>query len=371
MRSQKSPKSRLLARLDTALAKARHPLEQACLRAERAGFLARLGHFDEARAVIASLHTQFDPHPVAAVSARLCLAEGWMLHFGSLSADARDKMKRAQALSAASGLAHEHALSSAWLAHMDYMADDIDAMVRNVSLALRVAEPQDHAARARACMVVALAYDFAERADRAQHWYIRAREHATADGDETALSALNFNISSHHVHRVAQSAVLGGDSQVCARHAAAVSEAAANFDAWVGALSLDALVPMQQATIALIQGRHAEALDLYQRHFDDACRQGMSRLSARYLADMAWCRWHLGDAHGAARDAAQAAERIDAAMQPDDKAVAHARLAALYRLLGDEAAAAHHASVGRDDWGVHRHAQAAIVAALEAAHLIG
>src|SRR5205085_11523468 len=122
----------LLARLDAALARARQPVEVACLRAERAGFLARLGRFDEARAVLGSLHAQFDPRPHAAVSAWLCLVEGWMLHFGNFGAGARDKMKRAQALSAAAGLQPLQALSSAWLAHMDYLADDIVETVRNV-----------------------------------------------------------------------------------------------------------------------------------------------------------------------------------------------------------------------------------------------
>jgi hypothetical protein len=170
------PQSRLLARLDAALAKSRHPIESACLRAERAGFLARHGHFEEAQAEFNALHALFDHQPNPSVSAWLCIAEGWLLHFSSLSAAARDKMKRAQALSAATKMTRLHALSSAWLAQMDYTVNDIDSLVRNVSLALQLAAPDEHAARARASMVVAISYDFAERLDRAQPWYARARE---------------------------------------------------------------------------------------------------------------------------------------------------------------------------------------------------
>ena len=365
----KSPKSRLLARLDAALAKTRHPVDQACLRAERAGFLARLGHFDEARAVIASLHGQFDHHPHPAVSAWLSMAEGWMLHFGSMSSGARDKLKRAQALSTAAGLTQLQALSSAWLAHMDYLASDTDAMVRNVSLALKLASADNHGALARASMVVALAYDFAGRVDRAQPWYIRVREHATIDGDDTTLSALNYNLSGHRVHHAMEAAIFGGDALEWARQASVTTEATGNFDAWVGTLALDALVPMQRACLASIQGQYGEALVLYEKHIDDARRQGLGRLASNYLADMAWCRWHLGDAAGARRDTEAAAEGIDPSMHADDRAMAHGRLAALFKLLDDSDAAQRHAALSRECLSVHRKVQAALIEALQAAAL--
>jgi tetratricopeptide (TPR) repeat protein len=365
----KPPKSRLLARLDAALAKTRHPVDHACLRAERAGFLARLGHFDEARAVIASLHGQFDHHPNPAVSAWLSMAEGWMLHFGSMSGGARDKLKRAQALSTAAGLTQLQALSSAWLAHMDYVANDMEDMVRNVSLALKLASADNHSARARASMVVALAYDFAGRTDRAQPWYIRVRDHATTDGDETTLSALNYNISSHRVHHAMQAAIFGGDAIEQARQALVSTEATGNFDAWVGTVALDALLPMHRACIASIQGQYGEALALYEKHLDDARKQGLGRLASNYLADMAWCRWHLGDVAGARRDTEAAAEDIDIAMHTDDRAMAHGRLASLFKLLDDTDAAQRHAVSSRDCWAEHRKVQASVIEALEAASL--
>lgn len=367
--STRAPQSRLLTRLDAALAKTRHPIESACLRAERAGFLARHGHFDEAQAEFDALHSLFDRQPVPAVSAWLCIAEGWLLHFSSLSAAARDKMKRAQALSAAVNMTHLHALSSAWLAQMDYTANDIDSLVRNVSLSLRLAAPDNHAARARACMVVALTYDFVERLDRAQPWYARAREHAVADGDETTQSALNYNISAQRVHHAMQAAVFGGDALEQARYALAGAECAGNFDEWVGTASLNALLPMQRACIASIQGQYADALGLYQRYLADAQRQGLDRLTSNYVADMAWCRWHLGDRAGALRDAQTAAAAIDASMHLDDRATAHGRLGLLFRLFDEEAAAAHHSAQGRDCWAEHRKHQAMVLQAMEAAAL--
>jgi tetratricopeptide (TPR) repeat protein len=365
----KLPRSRLLARLDAALARCRNPVDAACLRAERAGFLIRLGHVDQANADLNAIHLQFDQHPNAAVSAWLCMAEGWQLHFSSLSGGALDKMKRAQALSAAAGLAQLHALSSAWLAHMEYSADDIDSMVRNVSLALKLAAPDNHSARSRACLVVALAYDFAERLDRAQPWYARARDHATADGDETTLSALNYNISGQRVHHAMQAAVFGGDAQAQARQALAASECTGNFDEWIGAISLDALVPMQRASMSSVQGQYGQALALYEKHLADAQKQGLARLTANYLADVAWCRWHLGDTAGTLRDATAAAASIDPAMHVDDRATAHGRLASLFKLLGKEDTALRHQVQARECWEAHRKFQASVLDAMDAAQL--
>ena len=353
----KPPKSRLLSRLDAALARTRHPVEVACLRAERAGFFTRLGHFERAKADITALHTQFDPHPHPAVSAWLALAEGWLLHYTNLSEGARDKMKRAQALSAAAGLAPEHALSSAWLAQMDYLADDVGEMLRNVSLALGHARPDQHGARSRACMVMALGYHFCARMDLAQPWYARAREHATLDGDETALSALNYNISSNRAHQALQAAVFGGDALTDARLAAVGYESTANLDEWIGAQSLHALVPVQRASLASVQGHHAQAIAMYERHMDDARQQGLARMAPTWLADMAWCLWHVGDHEGALHTARDAASGIDDGMDIDDRATAHGRLAQVWRLLGDEASAGQHAALANAFREQHREFQ--------------
>lgn len=365
----KQPKSRLLSRLEAAMARTRHPIEAACLRAERAGFLARLGHFERAKADIVALHAQFDLQPHPAVSAWIAMAEGWVLHFTNLSAGARDKMKRAQALSAAAGLLPVHALSSAWLAQMDYLADDIGEMLRNVSMALKNAAPDQHAARSRACMVMALGYHFCERMDRAQPWYARAREHATLDGDETALSALNYNISSHRAHQALQAAVFGGDALADARQAAVGYESTANLDEWIGTQSLRALVPVQRASLASVLGQYAQAIALYEQHLDDARQQGLARMTATWLADMAWCRWHVGDSTGALHAAQEASSSIDDSMHVDDRATAHGRLGQVWHLLGDDAAADRHAAQAGEFWGQHRHFQRGVLEQLDVAQL--
>ena len=114
---------------------------------------------------------------------------------------------------------------------------------------------------------------------------------------------------------------------------------------------------MLRAVVASVQGQHGAALELYEAHWADAQRQGLARAAANVLADMAWCHWHLGHVDRAAVQAHAAAASIDAAMDPDDRAIANGRLAQLFKLLGDDDRALCHLRAGNllvHRRGVHR-----------------
>lgn len=357
--------SRLLARLEAEVRRTHHPVDNACLRAERACQLARLGQHDLARQEIDALHSAFDRQAIPAITAWMHLAEGCLTYYTSLSGTARDRMRRAHALSTAAQLSRIQALSAAWLAHMDYVFIDAEGMVQHVSEALRVAAASDLSTISRACMVVGVAYHYAERSDLAQPWYARARECASTEGDEATLSALVCNIAWHHANHAVQAALFGGDSQAHVRHALLGAEATDNIDHWIGITALNSLVPMMRAVVFSVRGQHAESLALYEAHLADARRQGLGRMTANFLADMAWCRWSTGDPSGALRDVAAAATAIDPSMHADDRAVAHALLAKVHRAAGDVSAALQHEGQARDDWRIHQRLQAQIIAAFE------
>ncbi len=350
--------SRLLARLDADIRKTSDPIDSACLRAERAGQLARLGQFDRANQELAALHAVFDRRPSAAVSAWMCLAEGCIAYFSSLSNTARDKMQRARAISAAAHLTAIQALSAAWLAHMDFAQFDVEATVRHARESLELARADNLAAISRACLVVGIAYHFAGRLDLALPWFVKSRECASAEGDEATLSALVYNIAAYRGNHAIQNSLFGGDALEHARHALAGADSTDNLGQWIGITSLDSLVPMLRAVVHSVQGEYDKALALYEAHWLDAKRQGLGRMAANFLADMAWCRWERGDSPGAMRDAASASGNIDPSMHADDRAVAHARLAQVYRAAGEVDLALQHEGRARESWSVHRRLQA-------------
>ncbi|GAP37760.1 hypothetical protein ISF6_3705 [Piscinibacter sakaiensis] len=357
--------SRLLARLDADIRKGPPLVEAACLRAERAAQLARLGRFDAARDEITALQAGFARQPHAGVSAWLCLAEGCLAYFTNLSAAARDRMQRALALSTAAQLPRLQALAAAWLAHMDYVQLDPDAMGRHLREALSCAEPGHASALARASLVAGIACHFAERLDLAQPWYALAREHASGEGDDATLAALSNNMAWQRACHAVQASLFGGDAALQARHALAAAEATENLGRWIGSTALDSLVPMLRASVLSVLDRPAEALALYETHWGHARRQGLGRLGGAVLADIAGCRWRLGQRAAALEEAAAAERAIDPSMHADDEAVARARLARLYRAADREDDALRHDGRMREAWAAHRRLQAAMLAALE------
>ena len=118
--------------------------------------------------------------------------------------------------------------------------------------------------------------------------------------------------------------------------------------------SLETLLPMLRATVHSARDEHCEALALYRTHLEAAQRQGLGRMSAHFLADMAWCVWCGGEHAEALQIAQRAAQAIDACMHPDDRATAHQRLGQLHTAASQPSAAAPHFEAARWAWNAHR-----------------
>jgi tetratricopeptide (TPR) repeat protein len=360
-------KSRLLSHLDAAIAAAAMPSEADCLRAERAALLARQGQLNEARSIIAGLQAQYGLSPHPRVNAWISLAEGLTSYFSDLGQTAHDKIKRAYAVSGASRDRRLNALAAAWLAHMDYTAYDLDAMGRHVAEALQLADADNHSARARACLVVALAYHFGGRFDSAQPWYAKSRLHASAEGDETMLSAIMYNMAGLLADQ-SRHAVMTGEHDVAMLRRAELSlQSATNLDALIGIASLDALVPLHRARVCTLQSQWAEAVALYEAHFSDGLLQGLDRMRASLGADLAWCRLQLGQTEQARKDAVAAQVSVAHDRDADDRAAAHYRLAQVFAQLGQDDVAAQHREQAAADWQAHEREQAMSIAAIEKA----
>jgi hypothetical protein len=358
---------RLVARLDEAIARERNPLNRACLQAERAGFLARQGQLAAARVVVSQLKQQFGSQPQAELSAWLALVEGLIDHYDHLGPSARDRMQRAHALSAAPTLAAVHTLAAAWLAHLEYIGDDMASMVRHVREALTGADAQHHSARSRATLVVAEAYHHAGRVETADRWYARSRQHAQADGDQAHLSALMHNRAWLSASALRTQALFGDTGAVSGLAPALLgAESVAHLDTVIGTASLGALLPMLRAQIFVLAGRCAEAGDLLAAHFDAAMHQGLAGQRAPLLADWAWCAWSAGDAAAAERDA-DAAQAALGDCDLDDRALTQARLAQVWAALGQADRAGTAREHAQSDLAAHRAAQARLSALLDEA----
>jgi len=364
-----TPPSRLLQRLDAAVAAAASPLDAARLRAERAGVLARHGQFERARSELADLRRRNDPQPQAAVSAWIALAEALLAHYSDFDVSTvHDRMRRAHALAGAAQLTSLRAQAAAWLAHLYYYAQfDAQRLVLHLAEALRDAAANDHAARSRACLVAACSYHFAGCLARAQPWYARAREHATALGDDAALSALMHNRAAMLGWQAREAALLGNDAQASGAQELLGAESTGHFDAGIGSAGLDWWVPTLRAHLLTLLQRYSEALVLFDAHADAAFDQGLAGHRAGILSDRAWCHCRLGHDEAARADAQAAESALGEDAEPDDRASNQARLAMVFDALGDDERAARLRAAAQVEWQLHRAQQARLLALLDEA----
>ncbi len=346
----KEPSSRLLRRLNAQVAAAKGPYIADCYRAERACFLARLGDFAGAKRSIESLRSRYSLHPDAEMSAWLNLAEGLLSHFAELGVGAHDKVMRAHALSAATGLVRLNALSAAWLAQMDFAKLDIEKLALHVREAFRLSAPDHHSARTRASLVVAQALHLAGRWDLAAPWYTRARFHATEEGDDLSISALMHNMVCMRLDHFRQVRLTGQGEERGASTALTGLDSSISFDDLIGTSTLESVRPLMRARYLSLQQRASEALLVYEEQIRKGVASELSRLESDVLSDIAWCRLLHGDTSGARADAEEAERSITPRTQVDDRAATHSRLASYYRKSGDEPTANRHEQLAKQYW---------------------
>jgi hypothetical protein len=366
----------MMDRLEAAMARSVHPVDRACLRSERAAYLARLGQFDQAQSEIEAVQTEFARQPHAAVSAWLCIAQAMLAYFTNLSGSARDKLQRAYALSTAARLPQLQAVSAAWLAHIDYTAHAFESMAQQLHRVFAHAAPDNHSALGRASLVVAQALHFCGQAQRAQPWYSRAREHARQEGDDATLTALAHNLAWLQAVQALQAHMQEGTgaaagaplrvAEASSQQAWLGAQSAQRLDEWLGIQALDSSLPLLRATVHSAQGDALMALALYREHLQAARQQGLARMSGHFLAQMAWCEWQLGQEGAALATADRAAQALDVFVQVDDLAMAHQCLSRLYGLAGLAESRAHHQAQADAAWVAYRALQAQGAAQLQA-----
>jgi hypothetical protein len=354
--------SRMLLRLDAEIAAAATPVEADCKRAERAAYLSRLGRFAEARSVLDGLHQKHDRSPQVNVSAWSNLAEGLLDYFSNIGVSKGDRVQRAYALSVAAGLQPLRALCAAWLAQWDYTRLDMDGLAEHVAEAFRYASPQQHAARSRASLVAAQALHLGGRADLAQVWYRKSKDHATADSDDVTISALMHNMAWLRMLTLRQIVLAGYGDPEAGRHALLNAESTAHFDVMVGDSSWQELKPILRAQIVSLQGDAVQAVSLYEEHLAGA--KAASRLQANLFADKAWCHAQCGQLMEASVCAELAITSLSDETQIDDRAATHSRVAQAFEILGAIDEGREHQLLAAKAWSSHRTLQARAVVLL-------
>lgn len=337
--------SRSIQNLDIIIGKCQDNIERMVLLAKKAGNLARLSCFAEARHLIKDLrvvNSGYEPR----LSAWIIFAEGLIEHFETLdNAKSKDKFLRAFLVGQMAGDHEISGVASAWMAHCELVSGQIKEAVEHVATAFKWSSIDSGEARGRASMVLADALNCAGKTDLARRWYHEARSFAVRDGDIAMQNVMLFNMATFGVANLTLrdcfTPVEANDWRLIALEVAS----AGNLNAALGIQSLASMVPIVQAELLVIQRNWTDALHLFDQHIPIVVNEGQKRLLPKLLAQCAWCRSNIGDIAGANRNVDDAINHLANCTDLDDLTVVHFRIAAVAKQLKNHDQEIHHQSL--------------------------
>lgn len=315
--------SRLLATLNAQAGSTRDPVIWARAVCRAASHFARHGRTDDALVSIGVVRAQFKTELHHEVASWLMLAEGVLHYFKAQTRESYDRIRRAYGLAVA--LRTESALPScaAWMAHIEFFDSKYDDMTKHLEEALSLAASDDHQARARASLVLAMSFHLADEYQLARPWYERARLHAAAEGDEATLSAMLHDVAAYRASNVRLVDTFGGDIEKEAHRASMETSSSVNFDFAIGHQGLDFLTLMLQGLILTINRKFTDALKIFDLIRADSVPE---KMRPSILVDRAWCLVNMGENDEAWALAELALNSIEKIVEDDELAYAYSRL---------------------------------------------
>ncbi len=284
-----------LNRLDEAIASTRDELDRGYLLAEKGCYLARVGEHSAAAAIRDELRRGFGKDRDLKMSVLVMVLEGLMSYFQSLGEDARDRMARAQLLSRAADSRELTALTSAWLAHIEYNQGALLAALENVQLSIDSIENGQWLVLSRISSVLGDFFTANGDSVSARAWYSHARNAAVKYGDQAALGAIAYNQSAFRIFdlRLKRAVGMPVDPQSL-ELADAESRSASNYQLVAGVSALGHLLKSVSVSVAILRDQHQQALVLLSELFSENQIPASYSYRAVLLADAVLCCVKLG-----------------------------------------------------------------------------
>lgn len=252
--------SPLVARLLEELDAISDPESRALLLADLACYWARVGEFDASESIRQQLRHEFGDGRSVRVSIRIMIVEALQLYYRNLSPAARDRMLRASLLSKACHDQQLVALTSAWMAHIEFNQANFDSMVSELNTCLGALKSEDKFAECRASLVLGDAFLLAGMPVESQAWYEKARRAAIQIGDQAAVGAMTYNRAALRVARARYErlARMGCDLDISLLRLDV--ESAINYQHVAQLRSLDHLLGTAMVGLLMVQQKWTEAI---------------------------------------------------------------------------------------------------------------
>jgi tetratricopeptide (TPR) repeat protein len=252
--------SEFLKRIDARLGLESDPAVRGILLAQRAIYLARVGHFIEANEIVTLLRGGLRSAGMERVAIWVMLVEGVVDQYERLGARAYDRVQRAQALSIAFNDPPLIAVTSAWRAYLEFEESRFVAAADALSRCFDNLGNEDNEAATRAAMVLTYGFTYCGQRDAAQHWFRVARHHALTSGDQAAIEGLMHNRASFGLAWSRIQQCYGRLTSDYVKVARSEIESAKNFKNLVNLRALSALTDLCIARVLLLEQRFEDAV---------------------------------------------------------------------------------------------------------------
>lgn len=302
----------------------------------QAEILGRQGDTSSAQQVLSQVRPQFGSALTPEVATWLMLTEGILGLYSGAADMGVARMRAAYAVATAMERCTARPTCAAWMALYCLNTRRFDEMSGFLAESLKLADADDHQARARASLVLADGFHFGGRFDLGRPWYDRARNHAAKEGDESAISAMLHNIAAFRTSNLKLADALGAQLVDQARHASMEAASAAAYDRAIGTKSFEQFIPHVTAQLHMLEKRYAEA-DLVLAGIEVS---GLPRrVHAVHYADHATCALHLNRLDQLEELVQSARDALAYQMDGDDIVYVNCRLAAIHAALGNHSLA--------------------------------
>lgn len=254
--------SPLERRLLAALNAAKNPEQKAPLLAELAWYWARIGDAERAEQARQELRREFGDYRNPRVSLLIIILEALQAYYGDLSPYARDRMLRASLLSKGFQDPALVALTSAWMAHIEFNHARFDSMVvelARATQALAELQSSEGFVSCRIALTLGDANLLAGLPAVSQAWYDIARRLANEMGDHAAIGAMTYNRAALRVARSRFDALAGADCGIDQTLLRVDVDSAMNYQTVAQLRSLDHLLTTTRASLYILRGQFDEA----------------------------------------------------------------------------------------------------------------
>lgn len=256
-------KDLLQERLEVSSRSCRDPVQKSLIDAERAYHLARTGGFEAARELLAAIRELSRTCFAPSVAIWVMLSEGIIEFFEDLNPRAYDRFRRAYALSVSLGDEDLQALTSAWMAHIEFNQRDYIGMASSANRCLAIYPRGQSSSHMRMFMVFANSNLYAGNVTKANEYFDRARSIALSDGDRASVGAVVYNRAVLMLNNFRLQKFLNVGETVDIGLLSVSVESSTAFQGITRNRSLEELPQMCEARLSMIKGDFASALTIF------------------------------------------------------------------------------------------------------------